>query len=173
MNYFRLLFFSLLVAGSMASCQTEKDKAFTQIKRSEQILINDSLRMKDSVAYVLFDQYNLFAEKYPKDKNTPEFLFKAAELANALGMTKKAIELFQDIPKTYPDFNKAAECLFLSGFIYENQLGDLNKAKQAYLSFLDTYPKHPLAKDAAFSLKNLGRSPEELQKEFESKNNPR
>lgn len=169
MSYLRYILILSILSGVITGCQTEKDKHYTEIKHSEKILLNDSLKMQDSVAYALFDQYNQFASVYPDDKNTPEFLFKAAELANSLGMHERALSIFGSIPKKYPKFNKAPECLFITGFIYENQLGDFENARKAYTTFIEAYPKHPLARDAAFSLKNLGKSAEELFREFETR----
>lgn len=54
------------------------------------------------------------------------------------------------------------------GFVYENDLNDLENAKQTYEAFLQKYPNDPdFADDAQMALKNLGKSPEELIKEFE------
>ena len=51
--------------------------------------------------------------------------------------------------------------------MYENNLGDLNAAKSIYEQFLEKYPDDEFADDAAVSIKNLGKTPEELIKEFE------
>jgi TolA-binding protein len=59
--------------------------------------------------------------------------------------------------------------MFLKAFVYEDQLHDLNKAKKYYEEFLEKYPDSDFADDARISLQNLGKSPEELIKEFEEK----
>ena len=61
-------------------------------------------------------------------------------------------------------------CLFLQGFVYESQLHNIIRAKEAYTEFIRKYPRHQLAKDAQFSIENLGKSDEELIKMFEEKN---
>jgi hypothetical protein len=38
------------------------------------------------------------------------------------------------------------------------------------MSFLKKYPKHPYCKDAEMSIKNLGKTDEELIREFEKMN---
>jgi hypothetical protein len=43
-------------------------------------------------------------------------------------------------------------------------------ASRYYRLFLKKYPNHPLAKDAKISLDNIGKTPEDLVKEFELKN---
>jgi len=42
-------------------------------------------------------------------------------------------------------------------------------AKKIYQKFIDMYPKHPLADDAAVSLQNMGKSIEELIESWEAK----
>jgi TolA-binding protein len=69
-----------------------------------------------------------------------------------------------------PQHAQAPAALFLSGFIYENDLGDLEKAKAAYEDFIKRYPTDTsYLDDVQVSLKNLGKSAEELIREFEKK----
>lgn len=93
---------------------------------------------------------------------------KAAGLAKTIGQPQKAIELYQKIADGLPNHPKAPTALFMLGFVYENDLNNLDKAKAIYQDFLKKYPNDPdFADDARNSLKNLGKSPEELIKEFE------
>ena len=56
------------------------------------------------------------------------------------------------------------------GFVYETDMNDLDKAKSTYESFLQKYPNDPdFADDAQTALKMLGRSPDDIIKEFEQK----
>jgi TolA-binding protein len=80
-----------------------------------------------------------------------------------------AINIYNRILKSYPDFKKAPECLFLKAYVYENNLGQLNKARVFYQEFIDKYPDNDFADDAEISIQNLGKSPEELIREFEEK----
>jgi tetratricopeptide (TPR) repeat protein len=59
--------------------------------------------------------------------------------------------------------------LFLKGYVYENNLGRLDKAKAIYEEFLQKYPDNDFADDAEVSLKYLGKSPEELIEIFQRK----
>ena len=70
----------------------------------------------------------------------------------------------------YPNSAKASESIFLCAFIYDTYLQKYDDARRYYKMFLKKYPNHPLAKDAQISLDNLGKTPDELVKEFESKN---
>jgi TolA-binding protein len=94
-------------------------------------------------------------------------LFKAGDFSMGLEKSEQAIMYFDQIIANYPAFEKLPYCLFLKGFIYENQMGNMDQAKEVYLEFLNKYPDHEMAESARFSIKNLGKSPEELIKEFE------
>jgi outer membrane protein assembly factor BamD (BamD/ComL family) len=162
------IFYSLIF---LTACQSESERMAEKIKDNEKKLLNDSTKMMNrSVAEEQLKAYSDFSDKFPDDQRTEEFLYKAADLANGMGKTPVALELYHRFCEKYPNSSKAAYALFLQGFIYENQLKNLEKAKELYTSFLAKYPNHELAKDAKFSLDNLGKSEEELIKMFEEKN---
>jgi tetratricopeptide (TPR) repeat protein len=97
-----------------------------------------------------------------------EVLLRAAALAKAAGKPAKAVELYQRVYTEMPKHPKAPMALFMSGFIYENDLGDLQKARTVYEQFLQEYPAdQDFADDANSALKLLGKSPEEIVREFE------
>lgn len=104
-------------------------------------------------------------------KNNPDqyvdLLLKAAGLAKAIEKPEKAIELYAQVMANAPQHAKAATAQFMTGFIYANDLNQLDKAKVAYESFLQKYPNDELAESAKMELENLGKSPEELIKKFE------
>ena len=81
-----------------------------------------------------------------------------------------AIEFFKQAYNTYPDFKKASYCLFLQAFIYENQLHQLGEADQLYREVIKKFPNDKIAQDAQACINNLGKTDEELIKEFEAKN---
>lgn len=97
-----------------------------------------------------------------------EILLRAAALAKAAGKSAKAVELYERVHAEMPGHPKAPMALFMSGFVYENDLGDLQKAKSVYEQFLQQYPAdQDFADDASNALKLLGKSPEEIVREFE------
>jgi tetratricopeptide (TPR) repeat protein len=111
----------------------------------------------------------LVKEKDPNE--CADLLLKAAGLAKTIENPQKAIELYSKLADGMPQNPKASTALFMIGFVYENDLGDLEKAKATYESFLQKYPNDPdFADDAQTALKMLGKSPEEIIKEFEQQN---
>src|SRR5687767_11446205 len=162
---FKLLFIVALFLSFLFSCKPESDRTADKIKETEKQLINDSTRMLNrDLAEKQLKSYAEFTEKFPEDSRSEEFLYKAAELANSMGKTAVALDNYHSFCEKYPQSKKTPYALFLQAFIYENQLKNLDKAKELYNTFLTGYPDHELAKDARFSLDNLGKSEEELIK---------
>lgn len=123
----------------------------------------------DSVAVSeLLSAYQNFTSKYPDDSLSPEYLYRAAALAAGFNRGTQAIDLYESIIHTYPDYKKMPECYFMEAFTYENTLGNIAKANELYHQFLTRYPDHVLADDARAAIKFLGKTPEEIVREFEN-----
>ncbi len=164
----KLFVYGTLCTLLFAGCSSPETDKQANIKSMEDSLFSDQNKMIDKEqANNLIAAYTDFADNFPDSKLTPEYLFKAGDMAMNLNMPQKAIQVFDRILKNYPDFGKAPQCLFLKGYVYENSLGDLDNAKKIYEEFLQKYPNDDFADDAKMSLKNLGKSPEELIREFE------
>jgi TolA-binding protein len=155
---------------SLVSCDPMyKRKLKKEITHQENIVLDENLEMNDSVAMVLMKNYKEFAREYPTDEESPNCLFKAAELANGIGSPSAAIDLYRQVYEAYPEYKEAPMCLFILGFIYENQLQNYKMAGMYYRDFLKKFPDHELSEDVKLSIKNLGKTPDELIKEFEQK----
>lgn len=168
MKKFKLIGYLVLLALVLVACGSSKNDKLTEIKTMEDELFSDETQMIDrQKANDLIAVYESFADEFPEDTETPVYLFKAGDMAMNLNMPRKAIDIFDKMLNKYPDFEKAPQCLFLKGYVYENDLRDLETAKKIYEEFLVKYPDDEFADDAEISIKNLGKSPEELIKEFE------
>ncbi len=170
MKRFGKLIFWVIVLIYATSCSSPQGKKMSAIMDMEKAIFSEENIMFDRAkANELINTYISFADEFPDAKETPEFLFKAGDMSMNLKMPQKAIQVFDRVLKNYPDYEKAAQCLFLKGYVYENEIGDLNAAKKIYEDFIAKYPNDEFADDAAVSIQNLGKSPEELIKEFEEK----
>lgn len=158
-------------SGGAASGTLNKTEVVKEITDAEAALYNvDNFTFDPVRANAVVMAYSKFAQGFPEDKQSAEYLFKSGEIYRSLKQYPKAIEAYNTINDKYGSYAKAAQSLFLTGFCYENDLKDFPKAKAAYESFLTKYPDHELAKDVRFSMENLGRSPEDIIKEFEKRN---
>lgn len=108
----------------------------------------------------------LYALLQPKDSQSPEYLHKAGETARAIREFPKAVAIYDWIYTQYPNYEKAAQALFLKAFTYDNDLEDKAKAKALYEEFLEKFPNDDFADDTQFLLSNLGKNDEEIIKGF-------
>ncbi len=150
------------------STMTGKDSSKVYIQNLEKKLYADSSQtIKPGVALETMIAYARFAHDFPKDSLSPEYLFKAAEIARALHKGHEAVLYYEKICTDYPNYEKTPTALFLKAFTYENTLKDTANARIGYQEFIKKYPDNQFADDAQYSLKYLGKSPEELIKMFE------
>jgi outer membrane protein assembly factor BamD (BamD/ComL family) len=87
------------------------------------------------------------------------------------GQGDLAIQFIDKFQKQYSDNAKLPTAIFLKGYIYENILKNTSKARIAYVEFITRFPKHQLVNDAKACIKNLGKTDDEIIKEFEEKLN--
>jgi outer membrane protein assembly factor BamD (BamD/ComL family) len=162
------LLLMLMMVAAIAACAPaiENDKANIKTIEDELFSSDDGFVDKEK-AFELVDLYVAFADNYPQDSLAAENLFKGAEFCLNLGEGQRSIDLYDRVMLEYPDFRKVPECMFLKGYVFENYLGDLEQARLIYTLFLQKYPDNEFADDAEISIQNLGKTPEELIKQFE------
>ena len=161
------ILFSLLVAVVMMSCG-EKMSVEKINELESKVFAKDAVVSAENVIQ-LVDAYLLFAQQNPNDLQSPDFLFKALDVAvgvNAEG-PQKAIDIADVLIEKYPDFEMTPMALFIKGFVYENMIGDLQNAEMTYRQFIEKYPNSPMVEDVKATLENLGLTPEELIRKFE------
>ena len=101
--------------------------------------------------------------------DSPDALFEAiTESINAKQDAQKSIDLVNRLVSDYPDYeNNSAALFMLATFVYDDQMHDLDKARETYQRIVDNYPDTPFANDAAIAITQLGMTPEELVRMFE------
>ncbi|HOY30941.1 MAG TPA: tetratricopeptide repeat protein [Bacteroidales bacterium] len=160
----------VLIVFLVTSCTQSKEKMVKEITAMEKALfsgnntIPDKTKVNEMVAL-----YKKFADQHPKDSLSPVYLYKAANLQMNNSQNEDAVALLDILIKNYNDFSKLPEVYFLKAFIFENNIKNIKKAREAYTDFLQKYPKHDLADDAMISIDNLGKTPEQMVMEFEAK----
>lgn len=160
---------SVVISLFCFSCTSSRDKMAGIISVMESDIKTAQKTDSNSVKE-LISAYLNFASKYAKDSLAPEYLYRAAGLANGFNRGTQSIDLYESIIHTYPDYKRLPECYFMVAFAYENVQGDIGKASEYYNKFLEKFPDHSLADDARAALKYLGKSSDEMIKEFEKMN---
>jgi outer membrane protein assembly factor BamD (BamD/ComL family) len=160
----------VMAITALAACQPSKEKLSGNITAMENRLFSPSSQglPKESVDSLVSD-YESYVDRFPKDTLSPVYLFKAAGILMNMGNGAKAITLFDQLIKDYSSHPKAALALFFRGYVQENILRNLDQAKETYLLFIEKYPDNEFADDAQSSIDNLGKTPEQMVREFEAK----
>ena len=164
------IFVLLSLALMLLSCG-EKMSVEKINELESKVFAKDAVLSSENVIQ-LVDAYLLFAKQNPNDQQTPEFLFKALDVAvgiNAEG-PQKAINIADVLIEKYPAFEMTPMAMFIKGFVYENMIGDLQNAEMTYRHFIEKYPNNPMVEDVKSTLENLGLTPEELIRKFEEAN---
>lgn len=169
-------------AGLMAGCShssSQNGNSGTQdtVRRSDLNAINaveknmKTLTNLDSYnANLAITAYTKFAGQFPDDSLAPLFLFKAASMAMSSGQYQRALGFYDNIQVKYPNFKQIPDCIFVEGFIYDSFLKDTARAHAKYLQVVNKYPDNSLAPQAKAAISALGKTDEQLMKEFEEKN---
>lgn len=163
MNRLIPLLFILLV---MVGCNSN-DPA-KRIEKLEKQMFSTEKAVDPVVASDLVSAYCDFADANPNDAMAPEYLFKAVDVSMNLNEPQRTIFIIDKLLKDYPEYPRTQAALFVKAFIFETRYGNLNMAKKIYEQYLEMYPDGEFAEACRASIENLGLSPEELVKKFES-----
>lgn len=172
-----LLFSSLLLLIACGETSTkesevaqEKNELVMRIDSLENLLFGSEANVDKEVAAQLLQSYIRFTDTYPTDSRAADFLYKGAGIARGVGVHSRALKMYRQILKDYPDFEKQAETQFLIAFTLDNDIKDIEKAKEAYAVVMNQYPDHEFAAQAEERLKTIDLSDEELIELFMQRN---
>ena len=111
----------------------------------------------------------LYANTIPNSDQSPELLYKGAEIARTIRSFPRALSMYESLERNYPDYEKVPLSVFLRAFTLDNDLKKFEEARTLYEAFLAKYPDHEFADPAKFLLENLGKDDSEIIKGFEEK----
>jgi hypothetical protein len=168
-SLFLLVFlFNMILASCTQPIQEESLEK--RIEKIENELFDQDGVLVTANADELIRLYEVWADSLPQDSLSPEYLFIAADLSINLGNINRTMRLLDKVIYNYEGFENRGICMFLKGFVFEEQLNDTASARKQYEAFLIEYPEHDFADDANLAIKNLGKTAEDLIREFESGN---
>ncbi len=154
--------FILILLIVSTACDS-KSSLVSKINKSEAVIFSDSTADPDNTKVKdLTDLYLKYADNYPEDTLSAEYLFKAADLFIYLRDFRSTLTMFDRIQTKYPLFSKLDKTYFLKAFIYEQHLNEPEKAAELYRQFITKFPKSELADDASQALLFVGKSDAEI-----------
>ena len=107
MKALRLLLFVAVIPGFFA-CMSPQERAIEKIENLNTALFKDTIHSLDKVkARELIDLYMQYANDFPEDAKSPEYLFHAGEMAMNIQEGELAIKALRIIGDKYPNYEKA------------------------------------------------------------------
>lgn len=139
------------------------ESAEDRLAALRQSIFSDSTQR---INYRRADAYLSSAELYalllPDAEASPNVLYQAGEIARAVRNHELALRLYATLYERYPKHENASKALFMQAFTYDDNLKQIDKAREAYELFLQQYPNDDFADDAQVLLDNLGKKDEEI-----------
>lgn len=167
----------IIVAASCGSDNKEESKGTSD----DRAILLDRIKTFEKELYVAekldpikadmaITSYSEFIEKFPDDSLTPDFLFKAGEVATANLQYKQAVGYYKGLATRFPDYKYKEEAWYLQAHIWDNFLNNDDSARVIYEAVIQKFPSSHYAQDAKAAIQNLGKTDEQLIEEFKKKN---
>ncbi len=170
MNILRKLAFFAIISVLVFACSSPEDEAKSKIKELEgNLFSSEDMVVNRKQASELVNAYIEYADKFPDDTLSPEYIFKGADICMNILNPSKAVLFFDRIIREYPDYRKVPESMFLKAYVYDNNMQSYDLARKLYTEFIEKYPDNEFADDARVSIQNLGKTPEQIIKEIEER----
>ena len=161
----------LLIASIFSACSNKKQEKLAEVKKAESELFGNMsapIDMKKAESIIVL--YSSFVADYPDDSNSVAMMLKAAEISMNIGKPKDAIALLDRLILKYPSSEFVPKALHLEGFIYDDKLKNAEMSRKTFEKLIEKYPNHELSRNAKDYMTTIGKSEEEIIKEFEEKN---
>lgn len=149
---------------------TDCKKLYAEARRADSILLKETEINKESAnnAIKAFTDFSFYCQS---DSICPIYLIKTAQVARAINNIPQAKVALDRCIDTYPSFKNRPAALFLLAQLYDEStyLNDEAQAKKLYEEIINEYPKSDWALSAKGALAFIGKSDDEILKEFKKK----
>lgn len=144
---------------------------FNEAKRYDDILLKATV-INNEIAEKAIVAFYSFAHDCKNDTLAPVFLLKAGQVAQSINKYTQAQSFFIKCTEDFPKFKNRGAALFLLAQLYDNpsMLNNESEARTIYEQIVREYANTPFGDDAKACIKNLGKTDEDLIKEFSKKN---
>lgn len=149
--------------------EDEKIELQQAIAEAEANLFNDTVA-NNQKARDIIGKYVHYANEFPDDSLSQEYLFRAAEIALSINQPNNAVKYLHKVEQGNENYKNYPLCLFYLGYTYHYHLIDTVNARIYYERFLNDYPNHALATDVQNLLAYMGMTDEEIISMFEEMN---
>lgn len=143
---------------------------FANARRMDSILLQET-NVNEASARKAIEAFTDFAFYCHSDTLSPIYLIKTAQVARVINAIPQAKLALDRCIETYLNSPHRAAAIFLLAQLYDEPgyLNDENEARRLYSQIITEYPKSDWALSARGAMNFLGKSDEEIVKEFEKK----
>lgn len=134
--------------------------------RTEEQLLQEIDKLKSEEKLVdATKAMETFVSRFPKSPKRASMMKELAiQYVGSAKDFRKAIDMYKSIQRDYSaDSSLVAQCQFMTGYIYANDLHEYENARKEYEKFLELFPNNDLADDVAWELENLGKDISQIQ----------
>jgi TolA-binding protein len=155
-----ILFLSTITIATFTSCgggdstDTKVDTQAMMAAKIDSIYVSmgKSQTFDQAIAMNAMRMYVEYATKYPNDSLTPEYLFRASDIAQGSGNYQQAAEFLETILEKHTTYTKYPDVLFSAALVYDNYLENVNhgdeRAIQLYDVIIAKYPESNYAEQS-------------------------
>lgn len=170
-NLTNLIIVLLLTTGVLfSSCTSKRDRAHSKIEALEEKVNAQAATPDTANLNNLLSQYIDFVDNHPTDSLAPLYLYRGIRVKMSMNDGLGSMKLIDRFINQYTNTTSYPEVVFLKAYVYENLLSNYGRASEIYRDFIHAFPDHELQDDAQVAIQNMGKTPEELIKEFEARN---
>lgn len=166
---FIVLFVIAFIAFSCQPKVSEKEQISNRIDTLEYEIYESGMELLDDrKPNEIAALYKSYAQKFPDDTLSVDYWFKAAQVEVGLNIPLQAIQSLDSLIIKYPDAKNIPSALQFKAFIWDDRLGNINKAALVLDYLIENYPDSELIENAKAYKASLGKSPEEIILEMEA-----
>ena len=159
-----------VVAGNSVYTNECRSLYLEALKNDSIILAATELDPKiGNTAIKAFADFSFYC---PNDTLSPVFLLKAGQIASSINNIPQAQVCFEKCYKDFPNFKNRGAAMFLLAQLYDeiSLLNDEDKARELYGKIVNEFPNTEWAAQADAARALIGKTDEQIIKEFEKKN---
>lgn len=144
---------------------------FLEAQKHDSIILN-ATEVNTQVANAAIKAFADFSFYCKNDSLAPVYLLKAGQIATTINNMPQAQISYEKIINDFPNFKNRGAAMFLLAQLYDEQkyLNDEDKALELYNKIISLYQGTEWAVNAAAARNVLGKTDEEIVKEFLKKN---
>lgn len=131
---------------TVVGCGQSPDELFTQGKE----LIQAEETFDEG-----FELLQKFTEKNPEDPRNAEATLALATAHQSRKRFDEAVQTYNKLLESHPSTNEACKALFLLGYMYYDDMGDVENARTTLNRFIKTYPDSELTISAKVLIENI------------------